>query len=39
MAVTVKKETKKQCKENAAKIKEAAKRIKERTETPENDAK
>ena len=39
MAVTVKKATKKQCKENAAKMKEAAKRLKERIETPENDAK
>lgn len=39
MAVKVKKATKKQCKENAAKMKEAAKRLKERMETPENDAK
>lgn len=39
MAITVKKPTKKQCKENAAKMKEAAKRLKERMETPEKDAK
>lgn len=39
MAVTVKKATKKQCKKNAAKMKEMAKHLKERTETPENDAK
>lgn len=39
MAITVKKATKKQCKENAAKMKEAANRLKERTETPENETK
>ncbi len=39
MAVTVKKATKKQCKNNAAKMKEAAKRLKERTKMPEKNAK